>query len=156
MTAITNEAYQKSGVNMRVRLVGTQQVTYPDNTDNGDALESLTGYRAGEGGGPIDVDPAFTAPREARDETGADLVSLVRAFRTPENAGGGSAWLIGGDENGIIQADEPFGYSVVSVDTVRDEGADHTCFYRDEHPDHGLGHNMRQRPTDAANAAHGH
>src|SRR3546814_19578736 len=75
MTAITNEAYQKSGVNMRVRLVGTQQVTYPDNTDNGDALESLTGYRAGEGGGPIDVDPAFTALREARDETGADLVS---------------------------------------------------------------------------------
>src|SRR3546814_944656 len=79
MTAITNEAYQKSGVNMRVRLVGTQQVTYPDNTDNGDALESLTGYRAGEGGGRIDVDTAFTALREARDETGAALVRLVRA-----------------------------------------------------------------------------
>src|SRR3546814_10332985 len=99
---------------MRVRRVGTPQVTYPDKTDSGDALESLTGYRAGEGGGPTDVDPAFTALREARDETGADLVSLVRAFRTPENAGCGIAWLIGGDETGLIQADEPFGYSVVS------------------------------------------
>src|SRR3546814_2585442 len=80
MTAITNEAYQKSGVNMRVRLVGTQQVTYPDNTDNGDALESLTGYRAGEGGGPIDVDPAFTALREARrsEEHTSELQSLMR------------------------------------------------------------------------------
>src|SRR3546814_12029278 len=64
-------------------------------------------FRSGEGGGPIDVDPAFTALREARDETGADLVSLVRAFRTPENAGCGIVWLIGGDETGIIQADEP-------------------------------------------------
>src|SRR3546814_8258864 len=106
MTAITNEAYQKSGVNMRVRLVGTQQVTYPDNTDNGHALERLTGYRAGEGGGPIDVASAFTALREARDETGADLVPLVRAFRTLENAGCGIAWLNGGDETGTIEADE--------------------------------------------------
>src|SRR3546814_20131668 len=45
MTALTNEAYQQSGVNMRVRLVGTQQVTYPDNTDNVDALESMNGKR---------------------------------------------------------------------------------------------------------------
>src|SRR3546814_528689 len=108
MTAITNEAYNNSGVNMRVRLVKTLQVNYADNTDNGDALEKLTGYRAGTGGGPIDVDPAFTALRAARDETGADLVSLVRAFRTPENAGCGIAWLIGGGETGIVQADAPF------------------------------------------------
>src|SRR3546814_498452 len=148
MTAITNEAYQKSGVNMRVRLVGTQQVTYPDNTDNGDALESLTGYRAGEGGGPIDVDPAFTALREARDETGADLVSLVRAFRTPENAGCGIAWLIGGDETGSIQADEPFGYSVVSDGTDLDEGDDNTYFCREETLAHELGHNMGQAHND--------
>src|SRR3546814_3751062 len=34
MTAITNEAYNNSGVNMRVRLVKPQQVNYADNTDN--------------------------------------------------------------------------------------------------------------------------
>src|SRR3546814_11188754 len=71
MTAITNEAYQKSGVNMRVRLVGTQQVTYPENTDNGDSLESLTGYRAGEGGGHSDGVPAFQALRDARNAFGS-------------------------------------------------------------------------------------
>lgn len=144
MTAITNEAYTNSGVNMRVRLVKTLQVNYPDNTDNGDALENLTGYRAGENGGPIDVDPAFTALREAREESGADLVSLVRAFRTPENAGCGIAWLIGGGETGIVEADAPFGYSVVSDGTDLDEGDDNTYFCREETLAHELGHNMGQ------------
>lgn len=148
MTAITNDAYEKSGVNMRVRLVKTLQVNYPDNTDNGDALESLTGYRAGDDGGPIDVDPAFKALREARDETGADLVSLVRAFRTPENAGCGIAWLIGGGETGIVQADEPFGYSVVSDGTDLDEEDDNTYFCREETLAHELGHNMGQAHND--------
>src|SRR5690606_22139307 len=49
MIAITNEAYTKSGVNMRVRLVKTLKVNYADNTDNGDALEKLTGYKSGSG-----------------------------------------------------------------------------------------------------------
>lgn len=144
MTAFTNEAYAKSGVNMRVRLVKTMQVTYPDNTDNGDALEKLTGFEGGEDGGPIDVDPAFEALREARDEVGADLVSLVRAFRTPENAGCGIAWLIGGNQSGIVQGDAPFGYSVVSDGTDTDEEDDNTYFCRDETLAHELGHNMGQ------------
>src|SRR3546814_629052 len=155
MTAITNEAYNNSGVNMRVRLVKTLQVNYADNTDNGDALEKLTGYRAGTGGGPIDVDPAFTALRAARDETGADLVSLVRAFRTPENAGCGIAWLIGGGETGIVQADAPFGYSVVSDGTDLDEGDDNTYFCREETLAHELGHNMGQAHNDEDSSSTG-
>src|SRR5690606_7521371 len=99
MIAITNAAYDNSGVNMRVRLVKTLQVNYADNTDNGDALEKLTGYKSGSG--PITPDPAFDELRETRDEVGADLVSLVRAFRTPENAGCGIAWLLGGEQTGI-------------------------------------------------------
>src|SRR5690606_14671805 len=144
MSAITNEAYAQSGVNMRIRLVRTLQVTYPDNTDNGDALEKLTGYQAGSGGGPITPDPAFNALREMRDEVGADLVSLVRAFRTPENAGCGIAWLIGGGQTGIVQADAPFGYSVVSDGTDIDEEDDNTYFCREETLAHELGHNMGQ------------
>ncbi len=144
MIAITNQAYANSGVNMRVRLVKTLQVNYADNTDNGDALEKLTGYEAGTDGGPITPDPAFNALRAARDETGADLVSLVRAFRTPENNGCGIAWLIGGDESGIVQADAPFGYSVVSDGTDLDEGDDNTYFCREETLAHEMGHNMGQ------------
>jgi len=144
MVAITNQAYSNSGVNMRVRLVKTLQVNYADNTDNGDALEKLTGYKSGTDGGPITPDPAFNALRAARDEVGADLVSLVRAFRTPENAGCGIAWLIGGDQSGIVQADAPFGYSVVSDGTDLDEGDSNTYFCREETLAHEMGHNMGQ------------
>jgi len=144
MIAITNQAYTSSGVNMRVRLVKTLQVNYADNTDNGDALEKLTGYKAGTGGGPITPDPAFNALRAARDETGADLVSLVRAFRTPENAGCGIAWLIGGGQTGIVKEDAPFGYSVVSDGTDLDEGDSNTYFCREETLAHEMGHNMGQ------------
>jgi hypothetical protein len=144
MIAITNQAYANSGVSMRVRLVKTLQVNYADNTDNGDALEKLTGYKSGTGGGPITPDPAFDALRAAREESGADLVSLVRAFRTPENNGCGIAWLIGGDESGIIQSDAPFGYSVVSDGTDLDEGDSNTYFCREETLAHEMGHNMGQ------------
>jgi hypothetical protein len=144
MVAITNQAYTNSGVNMRVRLVKTLQVNYADNTDNGDALEKLTGYKAGTGGGPITPDPAFNALRTARDESGADLVSLVRAFRSPENNGCGIAWLIGGDESGIVKEDAPFGYSVVSDGTDLDEGDGNEYFCREETLAHEMGHNMGQ------------
>lgn len=144
MTDITNQAYVNSGVTMRVRLVGTLKVTYPDNTDNGDALEKLTGYKSGTGGGPITPDPAFSALRAKRDELGADLVSLVRAFRTPENNGCGIAWLIGGGSYAIETADAPFGYSVVSDGTDLNEGDNKTYFCREETLAHELGHNMGQ------------
>ncbi|HVI57318.1 MAG TPA: FG-GAP-like repeat-containing protein [Luteimonas sp.] len=142
--AITNEAYQNSGVTMRVRLVKTLKVSYADNTDNGDALEQLTGYKSGSGGGPITPDPAFNDLRAARDESGADLVSLVRAFRTPENNGCGIAWLLGGDQSGITEGDAPFGYSVVSDGTDIDEDDGFTYLCREETLAHELGHNMGQ------------
>lgn len=144
MIAITNQAYVNSGVSMRVRLVKTLQVNYADNTDNGDALEKLTGYEAGDDGGPITPDPAFDELRDARDETGADLVSLVRAFRTPENNGCGIAWLIGGDGSGITKEDAPFGYSVVSDGTDLDEDDNNSYFCREETLAHEMGHNMGQ------------
>ena len=139
----TNQAYANSGVNMRVRLVKTMSVAYPDNTDNGDALEKLTGYKSG--GGAITPDPAFNALRAAREETGADLVSLVRPFRTPENNGCGIAWLIGGGGKGDFKKeDAPFGYSVVSDGVDKDEGDKHEYYCRDETLAHELGHNMGQ------------
>src|SRR3546814_2862274 len=80
------------------------------------------------------------------DVCSSDL--LVRAFRTPENAGCGIAWLIGGGETGIVQADAPFGYSVVSGGTDLDEGDDNTYFCREETLAHELGHNMGQAHND--------
>lgn len=142
MIDITNQAYANSGVSMRVRLVGTLQVNYVDNTDNGDVLEKLTGYKSGSGA--ITPDPAFNDLRALRESRGADLVSLVRAFRTPENDGCGIAWLIGGDQSAFTTGSAPFGYSVVSDGTDLDEGDNKTYFCREETLAHEFGHNMGQ------------
>jgi len=138
---ITNQAYVNSQVNAYVRLVRAVPVAYPDATANETALQELTGYRSGTGGGPIPVPPALQPLRDAREIYGADLVSLVRKFNDPENDGCGIAWLLGGGQSGIDNSDIPFGYSVVSDGT--DPGTDGTTYFcRDETLAHELGHNM--------------
>src|SRR5690606_10952273 len=82
-------------------------------------------------------------------------VSLVRAFRTPESDGCGIAWLIGGDETDIVQADAPFGYSVVSDGTDLDEEDDNTYFCREETLAHELGHNMSQAHNEEDSSSTG-
>lgn len=136
---ITNQAYVESQVDAQVRLVHAMQVDYPDATDNGTALEEMTGFRAPST--RITPAPAFSALRAARDQYGADLVTLVRQFKTPENEGCGIAWLIGGGRSGMDQQDQFFGYSVVS--DGRDQDTDgKTYFCREETFAHELGHNM--------------
>jgi peptidyl-Asp metalloendopeptidase len=139
MVAITNEAYANSQMTGRVRLVHTLQVNYADNTDNGDALEKLSGYKSGSGW--ITPDPALNALRAARDQYGGDLVSLVRKFNDPENDGCGIAWMIGGGGSTVDTGDAPFGYSVVS--DGQDQGTDgKTYFCREETLAHEIGHNL--------------
>lgn len=139
MVEIANQAYANSQIDARIRLVHALQVNYPDNTSNGSALEALTGFRAPST--RTTPDSRFAALRSARDQYGADLVSLVRQFNTPENDGCGIAWLIGGGQSGIGSSDEFFGYSVVG--DGRDAGTDgKTYFCREETLAHELGHNM--------------
>lgn len=136
---VVNQAYVNSQVAAQVRLVHAMRVVYPDATDNGDALEELTGFQAPST--RTTPAPAFNELRAARDRFGADLVSLVRKFQDPENDGCGIAWLIGGGRTSISQGHEYFGYSVVS--DGRDQGSDgKTYFCRDETLAHELGHNM--------------
>ncbi len=144
LVEVGNQAYSNSQVNAQVRLVHAMRVTYADNTDNNTALEELTGFRAPST--QIPPAAAFSALRAARNQYGADLVSLVRKFNVPENAGCGVAWLIGGDLQGISAADEFFGYSVVS------DGADGNNFCLPESLAHELGHNMGST-HDAANSS---
>ncbi|MFZ5657617.1 MAG: FG-GAP-like repeat-containing protein [Pseudomonadota bacterium] len=139
MVDITNEAYVNSQVDARVRLVRTLLVNYTDANDNKTALQELTGYQNGSRTAPA---AAFSELRAAREQHGADLVSLVRRFNTPENDGCGIAWLLGGGRAGSISAgSEYFGYSVVN--DGRDAGTDgKTYICRDETLAHELGHNL--------------
>ncbi|MEP6634950.1 MAG: reprolysin-like metallopeptidase, partial [Luteimonas sp.] len=137
---VGNLAMTNSQVSVQLRLVSAMLVNYPDATDNGDALEKLTGFRAPS----TQTTPAaeFSALRASRDQYGADLVTLVRRFRTPENSGCGIAWIIGGGQSNIGNGSDFFGYSVVSDGSDIDEGDGKNYFCRDETLVHELGHNM--------------
>lgn len=142
LVVIANEALASSKIARRLRIVHAVEVDYADATENALALEELTGYRPGSG--EIPVPEALEPVREARDEYGADLVTLIRPFRTPENDGCGIAWLIGGGQSDFNLADAPFGYSVVSDGYDIDEGDGITYLCRDESLAHELGHNLGQ------------
>lgn len=139
---ITNQAYANSQVDGRVRLVKTMQVNYPDATANSSALYALTGCTESA---CTQVDAALQPLHDARQQYGADAISLVRNFNDPENGGCGIAWLIGGAQTPIATTDEYAAMSVVS-DTNGMGGAgsfpDNGFVCRDETLAHELGHNM--------------
>lgn len=135
LVTLTNEAYSNSGLAAQVRLVRTVQVNYADATDNNQALYQLSGS---DGGASVSVPSSLQPIREAREQAGGDLVSLVRKFSEPENEGCGVAWLIGGGGTSFTSNDAPWGYSVVS------DGSDGGYYCREETLAHELGHNMGQ------------
>ncbi|RYZ73725.1 MAG: hypothetical protein EOP91_04440 [Lysobacteraceae bacterium] len=137
LVTVANQALVNSNVNARVRVVQAVQVAYADNTANNSALEQLTGRNDT---GPVTIPAAFNALRAARDQYGADLVTLIRDFQ-PLNDGCGIAWLIGGNQAPIVPAsDAAFGYSVVS-DGDYDQGGN-TYFCDDITLIHEMAHNM--------------
>jgi hypothetical protein len=138
---VTNAAYANSKVGARVTLVKAMQVSYTDTNSNDLALEQLSGYKSGTG--PVTPNAAFNGLRSAREQYGADLVSLVRDFYEPEHGGCGIAFLLGGGLQGIGAGEgwDELAYSVVS-DGI-DQGTDgKTYFCHDETLAHELGHNM--------------
>ena len=146
LVTAANAALTNSNVNGKIRLVNALQVSYADNTDNGTALNELTGNN---GTAPVTV-PASLAPlRAARETYGADLVTLVRDFKS-ENNGCGIAWLLGANQSPItIAGDAPFAYSVVSEGSYDLSGSTYYC--EDITLIHELAHNMGSA-HDLANA----
>ncbi len=130
---IANQTYANSGVNARLRLVGTVRVGYSDATPNAETLKRMTA-----------ADPAFAGLRAARETHAADLVALVRSFRAPQSGGCGAAWLIGGGGAAFDASRAPYGYAVVSDGTDIDETDKLSYFCREESLAHEFGHSMGQ------------
>jgi hypothetical protein len=147
-----NVGLRNSRVNGQIRLVHTMQVSYTDTNSNDDALGQLTGYDS-DAQKHTTPNAAFNALRKARETYGADLVSLVRPFREPEQDSCGIAWLVGGGMQTVTATNgwDYYGYSVVSDGTDRNE-ADGKTYYCEEHTlAHELGHNMgSQHDRDTA------
>lgn len=153
MVDLANQAYASSQVQGRLRLVGAMPVDYPDTTSNRAALFELTGVSCvtapggqlpdrgvscTEVGQPAALQPLVTARRDL----GADLVSLVRTFQSPENGSCGYAWLLGNTQTPIDPlTNAAFGFSVVS-DSSGTQFADEGASCRHETLAHELGHLM--------------
>ncbi|GAB1594585.1 reprolysin-like metallopeptidase [Lysobacter claricitrinus] len=143
---IANQAYLNSNINSRVRLVKTVPVNYPDNTSNDQTLYDLTGYTCGPSScSSTNINPALEPLHLARNQYGADLVSLVRNFYDSENGSCGVAWILGQGQRAITSGDVEFGMSVVSDSNGTGEPGtfpSNGYICRDETLAHELGHNM--------------
>lgn len=133
-----------------LRLVATLQVEYPDASSHQTLLEQLTG-RSCTTSGCVDVPvpAALQALRDAREQYGADLVSIVRPYRTPEQDGCGASWLIGEGGAPIDAASAVFGYSAVAIgrDVNENDGNTYQCaedFFQGMSLAHAIGHNLGQ------------
>lgn len=124
---LTNQAYVDSQVNGQVRLVQTVQVNYPDATSNQGALFELTGVSCvpsntgsrrlpdqGQDCTAVGQPAALQPLIAAREQYGADLVSLIRTFQAPENGSCGVAWLHGAGQVPIDGASAAYAFSIVS------------------------------------------
>ena len=136
-----NAGLVNSQVSGQIRLVHTMQVNYTDTNSNETALNQLTGS---DGQKDVPVNAAFNALRAARETYGADLVSLVRPFRDPEQEGCGIAWLVGGGKQPVTADNgwQDFGYSVVGDGTDKNEQDGKSYYCEDLTLAHELGHNM--------------
>lgn len=141
LVAVANTTLVNSQVSLAIRAVHRMQVNYTDASSNSDTLQQMTGYDA-DAQQFTTPNAAFNGLRAARDQYGADLVTLVRGFRDPDHDGCGIAWLLGGGRSGIAPGSDYFGYSVVSDGTDINEGDGETYFCRDETMVHEIGHNL--------------
>jgi hypothetical protein len=142
---VANQAYQNSGITGRLRLVATVQVAYPDGTENRLALYDLSGSDCSSGSCVARTVPTGLRPlRAAREQYGADLMSLVRNYDYATNGGCGTGWILGSGQTPIDTASADYAVSVVSDSNGTGAGAFPSGGYicRDERLAHEIGRNL--------------
>jgi hypothetical protein len=137
IVAMANQAYIDSQVNIRLRLVYSQQVNYSETLTNSAALTDLS-----------NASGVFSDTETLRTRYGADLVTLLRPFKYSSQGNCGTAW-VNGSNGGALRRSSAF--SVVS--DGRDAGSNFYC--ADLSLAHELGHNMGSTHDKAHSSSQG-
>ncbi|GAP65647.1 Ca2+-binding protein, RTX toxin [Mizugakiibacter sediminis] len=140
LVAYANQSYVNSQINLRLRLVKTVKVSYPDNTLNDNALYDLSGFD--NNGNSVTMPSSLSTLPTLRVQYGADLVALVRKYDYASNGSCGIAWLNGAGAVGVVQDDYPAGMAVVEDGTSVDPATNKTYYCEDKTLTHELGHTM--------------
>lgn len=111
---LSNQANQDSGIDMQYRLVHTEAISYPENTDNGPARDDMA---HGNGGGFV---------RAMRDQYKADIVILFRPTRAKSITHCGYAFMGGPASEEDLQYVMDESFAVVS-DGIDMDGANSYC-----------------------------
>lgn len=134
LMGVANTSYSNSEVNLTARVVELQEVGYTDDGKLADALDDLT---SGKG--------VFSNVPSLRNQSGADLVTLLRVF-TDTNDVCGLAWQM----TSLSSSFERFAYSVVQVGRISFGGG--FMFCTDQTLAHEMGHNMGCAHEDGSGA----
>lgn len=127
LVEVANSAYINSNINTALRLVHSEQVSYPEDTTNNAALDAITDHTS-----------PFNQLEELRTLHGADLVVLMRPYDYYNHGGCGLAWVLG--YNGNFTGQEDGGYSVVG--DGRFYVGDSYVYCTDLTMTHEIGHNL--------------
>ena len=124
LESLANQAYVDTPANVRIRVVARNLLNYTAGTGNGTVLDLITHPSSNTVKTTIDG---------WRQQTGADLVSVVRAFDTAIMDDCGQAWIGGYHGSGFSAS---HGFSAVS------DGSNGGYYCVDQTFVHELGHNM--------------
>jgi hypothetical protein len=124
LEALTNQAYADTPASIRIRVVGRKLLNYTTASQNGTLLDLITDPSS---------NPVKTQIDSWRNQTGADLVTVVRAFDHATQDDCGVGW-IGGYHGSSFSA--AYGFSVVA------DGSSSGYYCTDTTFAHELGHNM--------------
>lgn len=138
LAGVANTCYGNSTVNLNARIVELREVDYTDDGMLSDALNDLT-----NGKGVFSVVPSL------RNQSGADLVTLLRVFNNTNDVCG-LAWQMAS----LSSSFERYAYSVVQVGRISFGGGFKFC--TDQTLAHEMGHNMGCAHEDGSGAVFNH
>jgi hypothetical protein len=133
LVAVANQVFANSAVDVALRLVGVDRVSYTDQTTNEEAIDDLR-VAVQPSGLPVN---GLLNMRQRRIDSGADLITLVRPHDVETRSSCGAAYLF--DEAAYL------GVNVMS------DGVSSWSVCGDDTFAHNIGHNLGAEHQNGAN-----